>query len=379
MSALLGTRIRQRLREIDEAGLRRRMKAPGGIDFSSNDYLSLANHPLLRQRMAAAIEHEGVGSTGSRLLRGDRDSFAAIEGRFARFKGTEASLYFATGYSANIGVLATLPEEGDLLFSDALNHASIIDGMRLARARRVIYPHNDVEALRRLLEDAPPDAMKIVVTESLFSMDGDEAPLRELAQLCRETGSALIVDEAHAVGIYGKRGSGLIEEQGIEDQVFVAVNTCGKALGTSGAFVTGSAETIDYLVQRARSFIFSTAPTPAIASAIDAALDIIEGEPERRARLLERSARLRNLLAAQGLAVSPGRSQILSLIIGENRAAVEIATAMQEQGFDVRAIRPPTVPPGTARLRISVNLGVEDGDLERLAEALAVWVPRPSP
>ncbi len=370
--------IRQRLAEIDAAGLRRNLRAPDGVDLSSNDYLGLAAHPLLKERMADAVMREGCGSTASRLLRGQRESFAAIERRFAAFKGTEASLYFSSGYLANLGVLSTLPEEGDVVFSDELNHASLIDGLRLSRARRVIFPHADVKALREQIE-REPDARRFLVTESLFSMDGDEAPLREYAEICRASNTALIVDEAHAVGIYGDNGSGLIEEAGIGGDVFLSINTAGKALGVGGAFAAGPAWALEYLVQRARSFIFSTAPPPAMASALDAALDVVAAEPERRRRLQENAVFLRRRLHETGFSIPAGRSQIIPVMIGGNERAVAAAAALVEDGFDVRAIRPPTVPPGTARLRISVNAAVDTATLEQFARALGSAVARFTP
>jgi len=371
--------IRRRLAEIDAAGLRRNLRPPAGVDLSSNDYLGLATHPALKQRMAQAVLEDGCGSTASRLLRGHRESFSSLERRFAAFKGTEAALYFSSGYLANLGVLTAFLEEGDVVFSDELNHASLIDGLRLSPARRVIFPHCDVDALRTLLAAGENTGRKFVVTESLFSMDGDEAPLAEYAALCRETGAALMVDEAHAVGVYGKLGSGLIEETGIADAVFLSVNTAGKALGVGGAFAAGSSVAMDYLVQRARPFIFSTAPPPAMAAALEAALAVVAGEPQRRARLLENAAFLRQRLRDLGLRVPPGRSQIIPVMIGENEKAVAVAAALAEQGFDARAIRPPTVPAGTARLRISVNASLDQATLERFAAALAKAVASITP
>jgi 8-amino-7-oxononanoate synthase len=257
----LERRVRAELAALDCAGLRRVLRAPSGIDLSSNDYLGLATHSLLKQRMAAAVCEHGCGSTGSRLLRGERECFSQIERRFAEFKRTERSLYFSSGYLANVAVLTTFPEAGDIIFSDERNHASLIDGARLSRARKVIFPHSDAMALRRLMAEETGLGQKFVVTESLFSVDGDFAPLTEYAALCQETGAALIVDEAHAVGIYGERG------QGLGDDVFVSVNTAGKALGVAGAFVAGPAWAIEFLAQRARPFIFSTAPPPAVAAA----------------------------------------------------------------------------------------------------------------
>lgn len=342
----LERRVRAHLAEIERAGLRRTMRPPSGIDLSSNDYLGLANHPLIKERMAKAVCEWGAGSTGSRLLRGDRAAFEDIEARFAQFKGTERALYFSSGYLANLAVLTTFPEEGDTVYSDALNHASLIDGVRLSRARREIYPHGSV----------PQAQGGFVVTESLFSMDGDFAPLDALAK-CE---SNVIVDEAHAVGIFGETGSGLVNQD-----VFLTINTAGKALGVAGAFVCGPAWAIEYMVQRARPFVFSTAPPPSVAAAIDAALDVIRDEPERRARLRSLARYVRRQLG-----VPESDSPILPIVIGENEKAVAIAAELQHQGFDVRAIRPPTVPAGTARLRVSINFNLSEVILERFVGAL---------
>jgi 8-amino-7-oxononanoate synthase len=367
----LERRIAAHLAELETEGLLRVRRPPAGIDLCSNDYLGLANHPAIKERMAQAVLVEGCGATGSRLLRGERESFVAIECRFAGFKGTEAALYFATGYAANLGVLGTFLEEGDVVFSDELNHASLIDGMRLARAQRVIFPHNDAKYLERLLRTAHCAGQKYLVTESVFSMEGDFAPLADYAALCRKTGTALIVDEAHGVGVFGDRGSGLIEAAGVDDAVFLSINTAGKALGVCGGFVCGSETAIQYLSQRARTLVFSTAPPPAMAAAIDESLNVIEREPDRRARVLERALLLRELLVRNGLPVLPGGSQIIPVILGESDRAVAVAAALQADGFDVRAIRPPTVPPGTARLRISINANLDAGAIERFAEALS--------
>ena len=379
MTDSLASRISARMRTLDERGLLRTLRSPSGIDLSSNDYLGLANHPRIKERMMEAVAREGVGSTGSRLLRGERDSFAAIEERFARFKGTERSLYFSSGYLANLAVMTTFGEAGDVIISDERNHASLIDGIRLSSARREVVAHNDVAAVRRALEGAGSAGERFVVVESLFSMDGDEAPLAEYAEICEATGAQLIVDEAHAVGVYGERGSGLIEEQGVGNRVFLSVNTAGKALGVSGAFVAGPAWAIEYLIQRARPFVFSTAPPPALASALDASLDIVEQEPQRRAALRELSANLRVRLLTAGLPVGPGTSHIVPVLIGDNAAAVAVADAMQADGFDVRAIRPPSVPAGTARLRISVNVNLTGDVIERFVTSLAGRVSRPAP
>jgi len=374
MTASLRDRVRARLKGLEQSGLVRTLRPPAGIDLSSNDSLGLANHPRVKAAMAAAIASEGVGSTGSRLLRGERGRFAALEERFARFKGTERSLYFSSGYLANLAVMTTFAEGDDVIVSDERNHASLIDGIRLSPARREIVAHNDVGAVRRALRAEAGEAgraERFLVVESLFSMDGDEAPLVAYAAACAATGAHLIVDEAHAVGVYGERGTGLIEAHGIADRVFLSINTAGKALGVSGAFVAGPAWAIDYLIQRARPFIFSTAPPPALAAALDASLDVIEGEPQRRALLRATVEKLRARLAAAGVLAGTGSSHIIPIVIGDNAAALAAAEALQAAGFDVRAIRPPTVPPGTARLRLSVNVNLTDDLIDRFVPALA--------
>ena len=361
-------RLRGRLSTLGAQGLTRSLHAPEGIDLSSNDYLGLATHPLLRQRMAEAVAREGCGSTGSRLLRGEREAFSALEQRFAAFKSSEKSLYFSSGYLANLAVLATLPEAGDVIFSDERNHASLIDGARLSRARRVIFPHRDTAALARMLQQESGAGQKFIVTESLFSMDGDFAPLPELAELCRAHEAILIVDEAHAVGIYGRRGSGLLEAAGIGTAV--SINTAGKALGVAGAFVAGPGWVVDYLIQRARTFIFSTAAPPPVAAALDAALTVVEGEPWRRQQLFARAAYLRSRILAAGLTVAPEVSQIIPIVLGANERAVAAASTLRSEGFDVRAIRPPSVPAGSARLRLSINVNLSESTLNRFAAAL---------
>jgi len=349
----LEKRLRAHLAELQHDGLLRKRRPPQGIDLSSNDYLGLAAHPFIKERMAAAVCAMGVGSTGSRLLRGERECFTALEQRFADFKGTERSLYFSSGYLANLAVLTTFPESGDTIFSDELNHASLIDGARLSRSERVVFPH--------LCPGVVPSGA-FLVTESVFSMDGDIAPLEDY----KKSGGVLIVDEAHAVGLYGERGEGLARGDG----VFVSVNPAGKALGVAGAFVAGPAWAIEYLEQRARPFVFSTAAPPAIAAALEASLDLIEAEPERRQRVRFLSRYLRDRMTEAGMVVPPGDSPIVPVIIGENDRAVAIAAALQQAGFDVRAIRPPTVPAGTARLRVSVNVNLSEDILDRFVSCL---------
>ncbi len=372
----LESRVSSRLQLLRAKKLERTLRVPRGVDLSSNDYLCLSTHPRVKQAMADAVIRHGVGSTGSRLLRGHRTAFTDVEQQFATFKGTERALYFSSGYLANLAVLTTFAEAGDVVFSDERNHASVIDACRLSRADRVIFPHNDADALEqyvRLKTDStqPTHArQRFIVAESLFSMDGDIAPLPRYAELCRRTGATLIVDEAHAVGIYGHRGTGLIEHFGLDPNACLSINTAGKALGAAGAFVAGPRWAIEYLIQRARPFIFSTAPPPAIAAAIAASLDVLASEPERRAGLASRVARLYDALESGGFVFPCQRAHILSIVVGTNDRAIASAEALQAEGFDVRAIRPPTVPDGTARLRVSMNAGVEDEAIDRFASAL---------
>jgi 8-amino-7-oxononanoate synthase len=363
-------RVRSYLGDLDNAGMRRHLQLSRGISLSSNDYLGLATHPRVKERMAKAVLREGAGSTGSRLLSGNRESFTRLERRFARWKETEAALFFGSGYLANMGMLSTLPAADDVVFSDELNHASLIDGLRLSRARTIVFPHRDIEELARLIEHEQNNGQKFLVTESVFSMDGDEAPLAEYASLCRASNTGLIVDEAHAVGIRGPRGSGLIEETGTEADVFLSINPAGKALGVGGAFVAGPGWAIDYLMQRARSFIFSTAPPPAMAEALEAALDVIHDEPELRTGLLNLSVRFRELLIERGISIAAGCSQIIPVIIGDSEQAVNVAEILQVQGYDVRAIRPPSVSPGTSRLCLSVNVNSDERTLTDFSVAL---------
>lgn len=363
----LESRISARLAALHDGHLTRVMRPPSGVDLSSNDYLTLSAHPAVTAAFVAGIQAEGAGSTGSRLLRGERTAFADVERRFAAFKGTARALFFSSGYLANLAVLTTLPDTGDVIFSDALNHASLIDAARLSRATRVVFPHNDTAALARLMDDSPCAGVRFVVVESMFSMDGDSAPLPALSQLCRDRRAVLVVDEAHAVGVFGAHGTGLIEEFGLDAAPLISINTAGKALGVGGAFVAGPAWAIEYLVQRARPFVFSTAAPPAMAWAISASLDVLRDEPGRRASLRASATHLRERLRAGGLDVATDDSHIVPIRIGPNDVALQVAEALQREGFDVRAIRPPTVPEGTARLRVSVNTGVSDATLDRFA------------
>ncbi len=371
MNTKLRDRIDRNLAAIEAGGLTRELASPRGIDLSSNDYLCLAADERVKSAMINAVAREGVGSTGSRLLRGERDCFAAVERQFAAWKKTERALYFNSGYQANIGLLTAFLEADDVVFSDEFNHASLIDGIRLSKARRVVVKHCDVSEIAKLLRETETDGQKFLISESLFSMDGDFAPLEKYAEICRATGANLIIDEAHAVGVFGASSSGLIEHFGIECEVFLSINTAGKALGAAGAFVAGDNFAIEYLIQKARSFIFSTAPPPAIADALSASIKIVREEKQRREKLLNSSEFLRELLNENGIKVSLENSQIVPIVIGDSKKAVKIAAALQAKGFDIRAIRPPTIPANTARLRVSLNVGLTETILREFVGELA--------
>jgi len=366
----------QRLAALEAQGLRRALRLPHGIDLVSNDYLGLADHPHLIERMTEALSSVGAGAKASRLLRGHLPIFDETEARLAAFSGTPAALLFGSGWAANLGLLTSLLEAGDLVFSDERNHASIIDGLRLAGVRKVVYGHNDVDGLARMLH-GPRPRRTFIVTESVFSMDGDLAPLKELCDLADAHRSLVIVDEAHATGLYGPRGSGRVEDLGLRERVLLSMHTGGKALGVGGAWVAGSSTLRDLLVNRARSFIFSTAPLPIMAVGLGAALDVLEREPQRRHEVHRKAGLLRDALRAAGVEVGASASPIVPLIVGENERALGLAAALQEDGFDTRAIRPPTVPKGTARLRVTVRYPVSDEDLGRFVERVREQIGKP--
>ncbi len=284
-------------------GLLRTLRPAAGTDLVSNDYLGLAGHPYIKDRIVEALPALPVGSGGSRLLRGHHEIFEAIEGSLARFCGSDAALLFGSGYGANIGLLQAIAAPDDLFVSDERNHASLIDGMRLSRASIAIYPHQDLHALEAVLAK-PRRGRAIVVTESVFSMDGDLTPLDEVVDIAERYDAVVVVDEAHATGLYGARGSGRVEALGLRERVLATVHTGGKALGSSGAWIAGSRSLRDVLVNRARSFIFSTAPLPLIAAALQAGLDLVHREPERRVDVHRKSDVLRRSLAGAGFSTS---------------------------------------------------------------------------
>ena len=374
----LGRELERRLERIRSSGLYRSLEeaSPEAVDFCSNDYLNLSRDPRLRAFLIERLEEEAaarpVSAPSSRLLRGNTPHHRLLEGKLARFKGTEAALVFPSGYQANLGLLSALMGPRDRVVSDRLNHASIIDGIRLSGARKIIHPHRDLEAVRTALATPHPRGRTFLVTESLFSMDGDIAPLDRYADLAEEWGADLIVDDSHATGLFGdSRGSGLTEHFGIEKRAAAIVSGCGKGLGVAGAFVAGPRTVIDYLVNVCRGFIFTTSTPPLLLYALEAALEIIRSGAERRERLVELSRRLRGQLKARGLDTLDSAGPIVPVILGDNRRALAVARRLREQGMDVRALRPPTVPSGTARLRISVHANHSPEQLDRLCRVLA--------
>jgi glycine C-acetyltransferase len=370
------------LAALEAAGLRRRLRALGsGSDaevvldgrrvllLCSNNYLGLARDPRLQAAAADAVARWGCGTGASRLIAGHLELHAEVEAKLATFKGTEAALLFATGYQANVGAITALVGRGDHVYSDALNHASIVDGCRLSRAAVHPYPHRDVPALQAALAATPSGGRRLIVTDSVFSMDGDRAPLVALAALARQYHSWLLLDEAHATGVLGARGAGLAEAEGVTADVTAQVGTLGKALGGAGAYVAGSQELIEVLVNRARSFIYTTGLPPASVAAAGAALDVVAAEPERRRALLRNAARLREGLRALGLDAG-GDTHIVPLLVGDNRGALALADALLARGVLAHAIRPPTVPPGTARLRVTP---MATHSPEQIEQALAAF------
>ncbi|PTS90919.1 8-amino-7-oxononanoate synthase [Sphingomonas sp. HMWF008] len=359
------------LTTLNGADRLRRLQPRGGVDFASNDYLALAGAPRLRAAVAAALARGvPVGSGGSRLLRGNDPEHEALEADAAAFFGSETALFFSSGYAANSALFATLPQRGDLVVYDALIHASAHEGMKLGRAATIAAEHNDpgaIDATIAAWRREGGTGRPWIAVESLYSMDGDRAPLGDLMTVALRHEAMLLIDEAHATGVFGDQGRGLAA--GLEGQEnVITLRTCGKALGCEGALLCGPRTMRDFLVNRARGFIFSTAPSPLIAAAVRESLRMLADEPERRARLAELIAFAERTLAPCG--VTATGTQILPLIVGADAATMRLASTLQAAGFDVRGIRPPTVPVGTARLRISLTLNVTEAEVMALADAI---------
>ncbi len=374
--------LENELREIDALGLTRKPKLVEGpigprvtIDgretllLCTNDYLGLANHPSVRRAAKKAVDRYGAGAGASRLVSGTLPIHAELEAALARLKGTEAALVFGSGYLANIGAVSSLAQRGDVVYSDELNHASIVDACRLGRAAVRVFPHANASALRRMLANNVACGRRLIVTDGVFSMDGDIAPLPELAGLALEFDCFLMVDDAHATGVLGPEGRGTASHFGLEGRVDIQMGTLSKALGSYGAFVAGSRELIDLLVNRARSFIFTTALPPASAAAALEAVGIIEREPERRERLWSNTKFLKKELASAGFDIGASETCIIPVIIGHARECVRMAETLLDEGVFAQAIRPPSVPEGASRLRVVPTAEHEIGDLEFALDA----------
>jgi 8-amino-7-oxononanoate synthase len=325
------------------------------VNFGSNDYLGLAGDPRLAAAIVQAAQEVGWGSGASALVTGYSPLHQRLEQRLAEFEATEATLLFTSGFAANAGTIAALVGPGDTVFTDRKNHASLLDGCRLSRADVRPYPHLDCPRLKSLLDRSEGKGRRLIVTDSLFSMDGDLAPLGELADLAEHYDAMLMVDEAHATGVFGRHGRGVAEHLGVENRIHVRIGTLSKALGCVGGFAAGSRTLIDWLLNRARPYVFSTAAPPATAAAALAAVGIVESEPQRRQELLARAATLRETLVERGWNVGRSTSQIIPIILGQPEPAIAMSAQLWDQGLFVPPIRPPTVPEGEACLRISLS------------------------
>ncbi|MDP8290092.1 MAG: 8-amino-7-oxononanoate synthase [Candidatus Susulua stagnicola] len=340
------------------------------IDLSSNDYLGFSTHPKLKRIAKEAIERLGVGSSASRLLSGDLDIYHQLEEKTADFKGKEKALIFNSGYQANLGIISAICNRGDVIFSDKLNHASIIDGIVLSGAKFFRYRHNDSNHLDQLLKQQRHKAKEaLIISETIFSMDGDRSRLKELVGLKEKYNCKLIVDEAHATGIFGKNGTGVIEEESLVQGVDLIMGTFSKALGSFGGYVACSEILVNYLINTARSFIYSTALPPAVIATNLASLELVAEEPERREKLINNANYFRQSLKDLGFKVK-GSSQIVPVIISDNQKVIKISEELQKKGYWVLPIRPPTVPTGESRLRFSLTVNHSKEILERLIKDL---------
>jgi len=341
------------------------------FDFSSNDYLGLAGHPALKEASIKAIEKFGTGSCASRLLSGDLKIHHNLEEKTAQLKSKESALVFNCGYQANTGIISSLCKAGDAVFSDRLNHASILDGILLSGARLFRFRHNDAEHLESLLKkQAGKFRNRLIVTETIFSMDGDRAPLKEIVSLKDKYNCKIMVDEAHATGVFGQDGSGVVAEDGLAESIDLIMGTFGKALGSFGAYIAGSKKLIEYLINTCRSFIYSTALPPSVIAANLESIELLKTEPFRREVLLENARYFRSELANRGFNVK-GESQIVPLIVGDNDRAVKLSSRLLEKGYRSLAIRPPTVPIGQVRLRFSLTYHHSKEILRALVEEIS--------
>jgi 8-amino-7-oxononanoate synthase len=378
LAADLATLDRAGLRRVLRPTVRRRgahveIDGRDAIDFSSNDYLGLASDPRLASAVVAALRDGVLGAGAARLISGDHPVHEALERALAEFKKAEAALLFGSGYLANVGTIPALAGRRDVIYADALNHASLIDACRQSRAEVRTFPHLDLAGLADMLDaDRGRFRRRLIVVDGVFSMDGDLFPLCELTNIAQAYDAWTYVDDAHGTGVLGENGRGSAEHWRIEGQIDVIMGTLGKAFGVAGAYVTGSRVLIDYLLNRARAFVFTTAQPPALAAAASEALRIVQREPALRVRLRRNASRVRSALGVPG----PTDGHIIPVLIGESDATMRVDAALRERGILVGAVRPPTVPLGTSRLRITISAAHTDDDIERLLAALAEALPR---
>lgn len=384
--------IQEELETLDAQGLRRSLRTIDGapqahfvregksyVNFSSNNYLGLATHPRVLQAAKKALDRYGAGASASRLLCGTLEVHTALEKALADFKGTEAALVFPSGYMANLGLVTALVGPGDAVVLDRLCHASLVDAVRLSRAKLLVYAHADAHHAEHVLKRLRGFRRRLIVTDSLFSMDGDFAPLTDLVALAQRYEAMLLIDEAHAIGVWGEKGRGATELFGVENRVPFVMGTLSKALGSQGGFVCGSRSMIDFLVNRARSFIYTTGLSPAAAAASREALRLIQEEPERRAHAQALAKRLREKLKASGWNILKSESQIVPILLGSVEQAAAFSNQLLEAGIYAPAIRPPTVPQDQCRIRFSVAADHSEEDIDRLVKALKSLFPSPCP
>jgi glycine C-acetyltransferase/8-amino-7-oxononanoate synthase len=375
--------LTEELKELEQSGLYRRLRTItsnqeshvtiGGkdyISFSSNNYLGLASHPKVKESAINAIKFYGCGAGASRLIVGTMELHTKLEERIAQFENKPAAILFCTGYVANVGVITSIVRPGDAVIIDHLNHASIVDAARLSGAKLLVYPHKDMKKLENILKRYKEYARRLIVTDTVFSMDGDFAPLSEIVRLAKKYDAMTMVDEAHATGVIGETGRGVCEYYGVSKDIDIIMGTLSKAVGSLGGFVVGSGELISYLHNKARSFIYTTALPPAVCAASMAAFDIIEGEPELRHKFWERVAIVRDGLLGLGYNLVSTDSHIMPILIGSEKTAMEMSRYLYENGVLVPGIRYPTVEKGNARLRITVMVTHTRKDITKLLSVL---------
>ena len=370
---------------LKQAGLSRHlrtvMRAPTGrivldgrevINLASNNYLGLSTHPKIIEAAVEAARIFGTGASGSRLISGNSTLYATLEASLAKAKGTEAALVFSSGYAANTGTIPVLADEHALILSDALNHASIIDGCRLSRATKRVYRHCDVAHLKTLLAESTGFQRRLIITDGVFSMDGDIAPLPDICEVAAQHDATVLVDDAHGFGVLGEDGGGTVAHFGLQNSGIIQMGTLSKAVGGLGGYIAGSRALIELLINRARSFIFTTGLPPATLSAATAALNVIRSSPELRHRLLSHAKRLKTALVELGFDLLPSETQILPVVLGSPQRAVQVAETLLSAGVFAPAIRPPAVPSGTSRLRVTVMASHTDADIEQAIDAFAL-------